>query len=244
MQQRQIKQYSDYYHFVLYNPQGKREWGQLLDLLLNNESSFFRHAPSYKALQRHVLPALMQAKRRQKMNHLAIWSAGCANGQEAYSLAMAFHEVAGPDETWLWQVKVWGSDISRQSLRKARNGRYRPCDVRTMPAPLRRNYMTVGGNGRDAYYDVAEPVKRLVQFTELNLTNPDSYWLTAQDVIFCQNVLIYFQAAQRIEIVEQLCQCLSPGGYLFLAPAEVVGFNYPGIKPVRLEESLVYQRVE
>ena len=215
----------------------------LLDLLLNNESSFFRHTPSYEALQQHVLPALIQEKERQGVKHMAMWSAGCANGQEAYSLAMAFHEVAGVAEAGAWQMKVWGSDISQKSLRKAKNGRYKPFDVRTMPELMRRKYMNVTGNGRDAIYEITPSVKKSVTFAELNFTDPDNYWITAQDVIFCQNVLIYFQLAQRIQIVEQLCHRLAPGGYLFLAPAEVVGLKLAGIQPLRLEESLIYQKV-
>ncbi len=243
MQIHQFKRYNEYYHYVLYNPHGSREWAQLLDLLLNNESSFFRHTPSFAALTDHVLPAVMQEKRQQRLNMLSMWSAGCANGQEAYSLAMAFHEAVRPDEARLWQAKVWGSDISQKSLRKAKNGRYKPYDVRTMPEGFRRKYMTVTENGRNTFYDVVPAVKRLVQFVELNFTKPEEYWITGQDIIFCQNVLIYFQRAERLEIVERLCKRLAPGGYLFLAPAEVVGLKIPGIKPVKFEESLVYQRV-
>ncbi len=247
MQIKKLSSYSEYYHYVLYNPDGDREWGQLLDLLLNNESSFFRHAPSFKALMEHVLPDLMQVKRRHGVNMLSMWSAGCANGQEAHSLAMAFLETCLPNEARLWQMKVWGTDISRRSLKTAKNGRYKPYDVRNMPPHYLQNYMRVAGSSRPAashrtLYQVNDAVRRLTQFSKLNLMAPEDYWISEQDVIFCQNVLIYFQPEDRKTLVKRLCGRLSPGGYLFLAPAEMVGLKIPGIRPVKLEETLIYQR--
>ncbi len=263
MQALNMISYSEYYHYVLYNPQGNDEWGLLLDLLLNNESSFFRHMPSFDALTEHVLPALMPARRRQGTNTLSFWSAGCANGQEAYSLAMAVHEIVRPDEMRLWQVKVWATDISQRSLNKARNGRYKPYDIRNMPSLYQKKYMCRSENGTrqlktgdrqlktgdrqlDAdgrtLYKITDVIRQMVQFSTLNLADPDSYRLPGQDVIFCQNVLIYFQPQDRLDIVTRLCSQLNPGGYLFLAPAEMVGLKLPDIRLVRLEDSLIYQR--
>ncbi len=249
MQVLSLNSYSEYYHYVLYNLHGDREWGQLLDLLLNNESSFFRHTPSFTALVEHILPSLLRTKRRHGVNMLSMWSAGCANGQEAYSLAMAFHETAVPDEARLWQAKVWGTDISRRSLQKAKNGRYKPYDIRNMPAHYLQTYMGLAENGRPSgnsrrnIYKVNDSIRQMTQFAKLNLMEPNDYWISEQDVIFCQNVLIYFQLKDREALVKRLCSRLSPGGYLFLAPAEMVGLKIPGIQPVKLEESLIYQRV-
>jgi chemotaxis methyl-accepting protein methylase len=243
MQVHQIKQYSAYYHYVLYNSQGEQEWSLLLDLLLNNESSFFRHAPSYAALCDHVLPALLAERRRQNRRQLAFWSAGCANGQEAYSLAMAFKATAPAHETHLWRLDVWGTDISQRSLRKAKNGRYKPYDIRTMPEPFRRRYMKQVQNGSETYFEVTADIREIVNFGELNFIDTGNYWLEGQDIIFCQNVLIYFRAEERLKITEQLCHNLNPGGYLFLAPAELIGFKHEAIRPVRLEETLIYQRI-
>jgi len=243
MQAVNLNSYSEYYHYVLYNSDGDREWGLLLDLLLNNESSFFRHTPSFAALMEHIFPDLLSEKRRHGVNMLSMWSAGCANGQEAYSLAMAFHEVVGADEARLWQMKVWGTDISRKSMEKARNGRYKSYDIRNMPDHYLQTYMELADNGRGNFYKVNQSIQRLTQFAKLNLMEPNDYWISEQDIIFCQNVLIYFQLKDREALVRRLCGRLSPGGYLFLAPAEMVGLKIPGIRPVKLEESLIYQKV-
>lgn len=80
-------------------------------------------------------------------------------------------------------------------------------------------------------------------FGYLNLSDPNNYWISAQDIIFCQNVLLYFETEDRLEIVKRLCQRLNPGGYLFLGPAEIVGLKLSGIQPVRLTDVLIHQRM-
>jgi chemotaxis protein methyltransferase CheR len=259
MRQRRIRSYSEYYHFVAYNADGEREWNELLELLLNQETGFFRHMPSYEALTGYVLPHLMQAKQKHGVNIITMWSAGCSIGQEPYSLAMAFLEMVDPTLPRQagvavplspvqggghggWLVKVSGSDISHNALDRARLGRYKPYEVRLMPDPYRQKYMREVVGQWGVFHQVDDRVRALVQFGYINLNEPTTYWVSAQDVIFCQNVLIYFQPERRVEIVQRLCQRLNVGGYLFLAPAEVVGLRLSGIEPVRLTDVLIYQR--
>jgi len=128
-------------------------------------------------------------------------------------------------------------------MEKARNGRYKSYDIRNMPDHYLQTYMEVADSGRGNLYKVNNAIQRLTQFAKLNLMKPDDYWISAQDIIFCQNVLIYFQLKDRETLVKRLCSRLSPGGYLFLAPAEMVGLKIPGIRPVKMEESLIYQKV-
>lgn len=233
-----MKTYSEYYHYVAFNPSGNKEWIELLELLLNNETGFFRHQPSFDALSEHVLPELKKHKRKHGIDIITMWSAGCSAGQEAYSLAMT--SLSTPD-TDQWQVKVTGSDISQGSLEKARRGRYRNFELRYLPELYQKMFLK---KLQDGSYQVVDRVRALVQFGYLNLSDPSSYWVSAEDVIFCQNVLIYFKPESRLEIVRRLCQRLNPGGYLFLAPAEVVGLKLPGIQAVRFTDSLVYQRIQ
>jgi chemotaxis methyl-accepting protein methylase len=257
MCRRRATSYSEYYHHVAYSSEGEVEWQELLETLVNRETGFFRHQPSYDALMGTVLPRLMAEPERQLTRRLALWSAGCSTGQEAYSLAMAFLEVAQasnrppawpagatqPADTADWQVLVYGSDISPRALERARRGRYRDYEVRFMPEQYRRRYLAAEDDGRrGTAYRVIDPVAQRVSFGHTNLAAPDSYPAAAQDVIFCQNVLIYFQPADRIEVVRRLVGRLCPGGYLFLAPAEVVGLRLPGVQPVRLADVLLYQR--
>jgi len=251
MRVRQIHSCSEYYHFVRFNPQGDKEWEDLLELLVIGETGFFRHEPSFRALA-EILPHLLLRNQERGLNTLRMWSAGCSTGQEAYSLAMLFLETVRLPQ--VWQVEIIATDISRRAVEKARSGLYKPFEVRYMPEYYRDKYLTLeGGAGATAStpslrsttrYRVAKRVRDMVHFGHLNLSDPTSCWVAAQDVIFCQNVLIYFKPESRVETVRHLCQRLNPGGYLFLAPAEVTGLKLPGVQLVHFEDSLVYKRVK
>ncbi len=234
-----IATYNEYYHYLVYNDSGDQEWLSLRDAILNNESSFFRHEPSYTALIKTALPALMAQKRRNGQNNITFWSAGCSGGQEPYSMAMAAHERLDPV---VWDMTVLGTDISQAQLSKAQFGRYKGYEVRNMPEYYRNKYMDHSANGTGDIYAVAPNIKRVTQFSSLNLHDANSFWIVGQDVIFCQNVLIYFENDHRIDIVNRLAHKLNPGGYLFLGPAEVVGLRIPKMKLLRWDNVLVYQR--
>lgn len=257
------KSYSEYYHHVAFNPKGADEWKQILELLLNNETGFFRHQPSFDALTELVLPELLRAKQRHGVNIITMWSAGCSTGQEAYSLAMAFLDLisgqgASPPREPLpnaptngkgpqgWRVMVSGTDLDALALERAHSAQYTASQVRYMPEYYRDRYLKVTAHDQTgaSQYQVVEPVRVLTQFGRLNLSDSASYWVSAQDIIFCQNVLLYFRPESRIQVVQRLCQRLNPGGYLFLAPAEVVGLKLPNIQLVRHPNVLIYQRQE
>ncbi len=249
----QIKNYAEYYQRVVHSVEGAAEWKNLLDLLLNHETSFLRHQPSFEALSAYVLPQIIETRQKQGVEQLALWSAGCSSGQEAYSLAMAyleycaavgFREALKPNLALQPGVSVFGSDISQRSLEKARAGRYRTHEVRFMPVHYRERYMARIEDGGATFYWVREEVRALLKFNTFNLSAPDGSWPAGQDVIFCQNVLIYFKPDSRKEAVERLCQRLNPGGYLFLSPAEIVGVKLAGMQQVRLADTLIYQRLD
>ncbi|MEW6735266.1 MAG: protein-glutamate O-methyltransferase CheR [Acidobacteriota bacterium] len=240
MRLREMTNYNYYYHYVAFNPQGEQEWNELVELLVTKETSFFRHQPSFKALQDYVLPQLISLRQSQGVNSLNIWSACCATGEEPYSLAMVLLKSIEPD---LIQLKVLGSDISKTALEYARIGRYKPTAIRSMPIDYQKNYLFEVEDRQGSYYQVHDNVKAITQFSQFNFKQLDECWIKDQDVIFCQNVLIYFRPEYRIAAVEQLCQRLKPGGFLFLGPGEIVGLKLPGIEASHLENSSVYQRI-
>ena len=230
--------YSDYYHHLRRSPRADEEWQALAELLVNGETGFFRHQPSFEALARHVLPELARERLGSGVRALAAWSAGCATGQEAYSLAMVLLDgVPGPS----WQVKVSGTDLSQAALDRARRGRYRAAEVEALPAACRdRHFRPV--EGVPAACEVGPALRAAVEFGRLNLARPADYRLGSQDVIFCQNVLLYFRSERRPAVVGALAGRLKPGGYLFLAPGEVVGLKLPGLAAARLPDTLAYRR--
>ena len=235
-----VKSYGDYYRRVVYGAVGEGEWEVLLELLLNRETGFFRHPPSYQALTTRVIPELVAARSRQGIRALTFWSAGCSTGQEPYSLAMVLR--SSTDAT-RWEVKVCGSDVSETALAEARRGCYKAAAVQAVPPEYRDRFLTVSENGTGVCYRISSELRAIVQLGKLNLTQPATYWVGEQDVIFCQNVLIYFRPERRVEVVGELVRRLRPGGYLFLAPGEVVGLKLPGVKSVHFDNSLAYQRI-
>jgi len=236
MMSRGLASCTDYYHAVSRGGNGDAEWLLLLDALLNKETSFFRHGPSFAVLRETILPELMRLRYPQGERCLHLWSAGCSTGQEAYSLAMAFAETAGARA---WKARVTGSDLSLSNLERGRRGRYKPYEVRELPAVCGEKYLRALGDGT---VEVDPALRAAVEFRPCNLLDADSYDLPPQDVIFCQNVLIYFAADDRRRIAHQLGASLRPGGCLFLGPAELVGTRLPGLEPLARNDVLVYRR--
>lgn len=238
MRARAIGRYGEYHGFVLHNAEGAAEWRQLLELIVVRETSFFRHAPSYEALTQRVLPELLSRKRKRGEKTVSFWSAGCAGGQEAYSLAIEFFEA--PDTT-SFQLRVTGTDISQIALAKARRGSYRADELHGLRDSLCERYFTTARAAGASIYTVGVTLAESVRFMVGNLTNDDLH-LPSQDVIFCQNVLMYFDLESRAAIVRRLVSRLAPGGFLFTAPAELIGLELPEIEAVSFRDTLIYRR--
>jgi len=216
---------------------GGDEWERLVDLLVVPESRFFRHGPTFDALMTRVLPALCDRRPEQGIHMMSI---GCARGQEAYSLAMAAHRVLGPDAG----VRVTGTDVSRSALDSARRGVYTAAEVREALRRHCEHYLApiAGTTARSRRYRVREMIRRIVRFRLADLRERDPGESATADLVFCQNVLIYFLRKDRAEALAALLERLRPGGYLFLAPGELVGATVVGARLVPFAETLCYRR--
>jgi chemotaxis protein methyltransferase CheR len=191
-------------------------WETLLAQLTNGETYFFRNTPQFDALRQHILPELIQ--RRQAMRHLRIWSAGCATGEEPYSVAMTLTDLLPEDE--LWQVSILATDINPQFLARARDGLYGSWSFRETPDTMRERFFTPEQNR----WRLHPRIRQMVTFTRLNLAQPcfpailnGTY---AQDLILCRNVTIYFDEATTHQLIERLHSSLLPGGWLLVGHAE------------------------
>ncbi len=253
--------YADYYDLVTEKDEENREWRQLMELLVNQESGFFRHLPSYDALMDSVLPELAKKKRAAGDPLLSMWSAGCSKGQEPYSMVMAHDRVFGPEKSD--RLMVVGTDISGNALARARKGVYTFFEVRNMPEHHRKEYITPIGEKKSVAspaprkgstlarnlgrFRVKERIRRHVRFGRLNLkqassAGPDDSFMPLQDIIFCQNVLIYFQPGERVRTISMLLGRLRSGGYLFLAPGESAGVKIKGAAAKPFKDALAYKR--
>lgn len=209
------------------------EWDALIERLTNHETSFFRHPPSFDALRLHILPELRAT--RTAGSRLSLWSAGCSTGQEAYSLAMC--AIADNPNG---QFTVWGSDISHQAIRIARDARFNTRAISTVPEHYRQRYLVPATAGA-AEYTVVDDLRQRVRFMATNLVEPDAF-RASHDVVFCHNVLIYFSPAAVTQAVARLASSVGLGGYLLLGPGEAPHDRPPGLEPVIVNGLRAFQR--
>jgi chemotaxis protein methyltransferase CheR len=193
------------------------ELRQLLNEITIGETYMFRSPPQLEALRTVIFPQIMEAKSKLGFKRLLIWSAGCSTGEEPYTLAMFLFEEA---QKLLqgWTFEILATDLNDRSLEIARIGIYGEYSLRNTPELLRRKYFNPVGNEK---LQVTDQLRSLIRFDRVNL-NDDSkmVFLKGVDVIFCCNVLIYFDLASKRRVVQHFYSNLLPNGYLFLGHAE------------------------
>jgi chemotaxis protein methyltransferase CheR len=226
--------FNEYYQLLRYDERGRAELEEALDLVTINETYFLREAYQLRAFKDEVLPALRGVP--QGRERLSIWSAGCSTGEEVYSIAMLTRESGlYPGRS----VRIFGSDISRRVLAHARRGVYGKASFRAMPIELRRRYFLEHDDGAH----VVDDLRSVSQFGHLNLLDtPRSSIVGRVDVIFCRNVLIYFDDAARRRVIEMFYDRLLPGGYLLLGHSESLLNVSTAFELVHLREDLVYRK--
>ncbi|MFQ5839740.1 MAG: CheR family methyltransferase [Candidatus Methylomirabilales bacterium] len=214
----------------------KQELLILLDSLTINETSFFRNQPQFLLLRGTVLPEIIHAKTARDQHTLRIWSAGCSTGQEPYSIAIVLLETI--PYLRLWDVKVLASDLSLTALEAAQQARYPREKIPAVPADWLAQYFHADGD----HYVVRKEVKDLVVFDFHNLKHENG--LADLDIIFCRNVLIYFDQAEQRKLIDKFYRSLTPGGYLFLGHAETLHGLSNKFRFIHRNKGTAYQRLE
>ena len=207
-----FNKFRDYFRYLLYDRNRDEELASIVDILTVNETYFFREQNQLKTFSEEVLPELKLANREGK--RLRIWSAGCSTGEEPYTIAMLILEKG---LLYNWDIEIVGSDINQRVLQVARSGAYRKNSFRTTDQYFLRKYF----REEDSLFRISDTVKQYVNFNHLNLLDPFKIKLIGTvDIIFCRNVLIYFDHASRKKVVEMFNERLADGGYLLLGHAE------------------------
>ena len=207
---------------------GVVEQEALANLLRVGETRFFRHRAHVAALRERVLPERVAAARAQR-RPLRAWSAGCATGEEAWTLAMLAHEATGGAN-----FQVLATDLSERALAQAERARYATSRLTDVPPALRARWFTDDGAVRDE-------LRAFVRFSPHNLLAPARY-AGGFDVILCRNVLIYFDAVRRGEVIERLCDALTDGGVLFLGYAETLRDQEAHLVAERDDDGVIYRK--
>ena len=242
------------YYRLLTSQQGKPELSLLLENLTVNETSFFRSKPQLELFQRDILEELIQRKQARRDYSLRIWSAGCSTGQEPYTLAMlvadslAYYYLRNPlpYESVLpkplvpppWKLEILASDINYTVLRTAQEGSYSEHQMGGVDYGFRLRYFDKVGTR----YAVKKTVKELVHFDFHNLKT--EYLPQRNDIIFCRNVMMYFDEAEQKRLVEKFYRCLNPQGFLFVGHAESLLGLTKRFQMVHRNAGTAYQRVE
>jgi chemotaxis protein methyltransferase CheR len=230
-----LADFDGYYRHLRYDPNRRAELESAVEALTTNETYFFREPQQLRAFSRELLPLLHQRNGRER--RLRIWSAGCSSGEEPYTVAMLI-EASGLFVGW--DVEVYGTDISRRVLALARRAEYGTSALRaTLPEHVERFFEPVG-NQR---VRVREEIRAQVSFGQLNLVDPSSAQLVApMDLVFCRNVMIYFDPPIRRRVVRLFYEKLRPGGFLLLGHAESLISLSSEFELVHLQDDLVYRR--
>jgi chemotaxis protein methyltransferase CheR len=201
----------------------------LANLLCNSETRFFREPEQFEALQGRVLPELIKSRKPERK--IAIWSAACSTGEEAYSLAILLSELLGELEDW--KATVFATDLRGSAIISASKGTYPTSALRVIDRAVRDRYFTGGEtNGRELMHEIAPEVRNLVTFRRANVYD-QSFWKninTRFDLITCNNLLLYFHALAARKTVERVAGVLRPGGVLMVMKNEGGYVNHPQLK--------------
>ena len=211
-----LNSYEDYLQLIKYGTRRTEELRHLYDAITINETFFFRNEPQFEAFEQTLVPAILARRGSLTRQKLRVWSAASSSGEEAHTIAMIYLEKLRTKYQGL-ELEVVGTDISYAVLETARKAVYREYSIRNMPKHYLEKYFTV----EDVRYLLRDEVKRLVRFDHMNLYEQTRMrQVTNVDVIFCCNVLIYFDTQSKIQVVSNLYNALNRGGYLFIGYAE------------------------
>ncbi|MBV8520337.1 MAG: protein-glutamate O-methyltransferase CheR [Acidobacteria bacterium] len=226
--------FQKYFYFLQYDPRADAEFDQIFDLVTTNETYFFREPAQLQAFIEEVIPDILSRKTVKKVR---IWSAGCSSGEEPYSLAMLLQEAGWYDHA---TFEIFASDINQQVLSKARKGQYRENAFRATTPALRDKYFTREADGS---WKVSDEVRNRVSFGRLNLYDEARVSLLGHlDVVFCRNVIIYFDDASKKIVVTNFYNRLVESGYLLLGHSESLISLSTQFKLRHLKHDMVYQK--
>ena len=238
MREKQMTDYQTYYEHVTQGPTGAIEWSALLDNVTVRETSFMRHKPSFDCVAEHLKERLSITGGTRPVH---LWSVGCASGEEAYSLAITTTQClrsAGFNED---NFGIWASDISPKALEQGRLAQYSTGRLGGLTPKERSTWFSTLKDGR---CEVIPALRDRVCFTRLNILELAQAPIRDLDIIFCQNLLIYFRRWRRRDLLNMLASRLAPGGMLIIGLGEIVDWKNPLLERVPDDRVQAYVRRE
>lgn len=209
--------YSDFTGYVDHIVSGKNAKDNeiMLNKLTTNYTYFYREKTHFDYFRDTILPYIVKTKEKNRV--MSIWSAGCSSGEEPYTITMLIREFLGAQAN-AWDTRILATDISHQVLAKAKNGLYEEESLRELPPDWKRKYF-IPVKGTPGTYEVSKPLRSNVIYRTFNLMSPIQFKLKF-DVIFCRNVMIYFDQDTKEALVKRFYQASNPGAYLLIGHSE------------------------
>ncbi|MEE4255251.1 MAG: protein-glutamate O-methyltransferase CheR [Desulfuromusa sp.] len=229
MRQLNLATFSAYFEY-LDNDKTEAGLSKLVDLISTNHTYFNREKDHFDYFSETALPTVIDRLKKQNRKDLRIWCAGCSSGEEPYTLLMLMMEYLGAEYS-SWDAGILATDISDRALTVARRGVYATDRVMQLPEPLRRKYFTAAGQGEMA---VVDKIKKEATFRRFNLMNTTFPFKKPFQMIFCRNVMIYFDQPTREALVSRYHKHTEAEGYLFIGHSETLGRSqtlYRYLKP-------------
>jgi chemotaxis protein methyltransferase CheR len=221
-----IPSFSEYCEY-LFSPEGvKNELVHMIDVVTTNKSDFFREPSHFDYLLNHSLPQLRKTYQAGFRRPLTIWSAGCATGEEPYTLAIVLSEHARTNQGFIFSLLA--TDISTHALERAFMGIYDSSKIEAVPVGMRKRYLLKSRDRERKKVRVVPELRSLVRFRRLNFMASDFGMRERMDIIFCRNVIIYFDRPTQEKLLNRFCKHIVPGGYVFMGHSETLsGLNIP-----------------
>lgn len=220
-----MSSYEEYCDFVLSNEGMQKELVYMIDVVSTNKTDFFREPGHFDFMNEVLLP---QIQKERPHEPLKIWSSACSTGEESYTIAITIEEFFRSNGTRSFDYSIHNTDISTQVLKKAVGAIYDESRVINIPMEIKKKYFLRSKDRDERTVRLIPELRRKMTFNRLNLMDPSYNVPHNFDIIFCRNVLIYFDKEVQEKVINKLCDRLRPGGYFFLGHSEsVTGMNVP-----------------
>lgn len=235
-----LKSFNEYYYYLRFDKKRTEELQQLFNVITTNETSFYRNPPQLKVFQDVVVPQELEKIRASGQRKLRIWSAGCSTGEEPYTLAIILSEVL-QSQLPQWDIKITANDLSENVLRAAQRGIYSEYALRTTPPEIVDKYFTKEG----MTYHINPALKRMVSFGSINLSSRTMLRRVERShIIFCRNVIIYFDEEMKRQVIESFYDNLLPGGCMLIGHSESLHNLSRAYTPEHYPGTIVYRKQE
>ena len=236
-----LSSYKEYCSFLFSAKGMKEELPEFINVITTNKTDFFREAKQFTYLTEKVLPELSKSVRPGGTKKVSIWSTACSRGHEPYTLAMVVSEFAQRHPSVNFIFDIVSTDISTKVLKIAKKAVYPHEEISPVAMALRKKYLLKSKDKVKNFVRIVPQLRAMVKFYHLNLMDKTYPMIDQMDIIFCRNVMIYFERQTQTALLHRLCRHLKTGGYLFVGHSEVLqGTEFPLVSP----EATIYRKTE